>query len=182
MARPRSALYWSRRWHRFRDTAQRCQSNPDNEDLTGAKGSLGSGCGNGRDRCTNAACSPAGVLLRAFQVCQHFFAGYGLAFHWNGCTEAMVLPRAVLLGLVHLGEDLFARLARLSMFWMGGVTHLGRRRMDDATRHRGRCKGYERKSGEDGTDCHEISPWLESTCPVDRANRWTLYIARVTVC
>ena len=35
---------------------------------------------------------------------------------------------------------------------------------------------------EDGTDCHEISPWLESTCPVDRANRWTLYIARVTVC
>ena len=55
------------------------------------------------------------MLLRALQVCQHFIAGRGLAFHGNWGPKAVVLPQAILLGLIHLCQDLITRFVAMAL-------------------------------------------------------------------
>ena len=94
------------------------------------------------------------MLLRALQVCQHFIAGRGLAFHGNWGPKAVVLPQAILLGLIHLCQDLITRFAGLRVIRVRRVSHLGGRGMDHAAGH-GWANGRSKlQGGQEGANCH----------------------------
>ena len=142
-----------------------------------------SGRRHARNWSADAAQCPARVLLRTIQVRQDFIACGRFALHGNRRAKAMVLPQAVLFGLLHLCENLVARLARLRVFGVRRVNQNCKRRVNLADLKKKASDRSKRQGRKEGANCHvSISLGLNKRAPETAPTFWPADESHVTVC